>query len=140
MIETKLSLTIVLPGRTMFSKEECLKTTRKVKVLKNGKKIFKKETAEDPEKVIVHTIRVDGKKKEKPEVIHYTTRKFKPAKQIINISRDAYEGMVNDVPKKYWDRKSYWLSLPVKVRVEFNVNELAKSLGGIVDSYVIFED
>lgn len=140
MIETKLSLTIVLPGRTMFSKEECLKTTRKVKVLKNGKKIFKKETAEDPEKVIVHTIRVDGKKKEKPEVIHYTTRKFKPAKQIINISRNAYEGMVNNVPRKYWDRKSYWLNLPVKARIEFNVNGLAKSLGGAVDSYVIFED
>lgn len=140
MIETKLSLTIVLPGRTMFSKEECLKTTRKVKVLKNGKKVFKKETAEDPEKVIVHTIRVDGKKKKKPEVIHYTTRKFKPAKQIINISRNAYEGMVNDVPRKYRDRKSYWLNLPVKARIEFNVNELAKSLGGAVDSYVIFED
>lgn len=29
MMETKLSLTIILPGRTMFSKKECLKTTRK---------------------------------------------------------------------------------------------------------------
>lgn len=140
MIETKISLTIILPGRTMFSKEECLKTTRKVKVLKNGKKIFKKETAEDPEKVIVHTIRVDGKKKEKPEVIHYTTRKFRPAKQTINISRDAYEGMIDDIPRRFKNRKSYWLSLPKKSRIDFNVNELAKSLGGIVDSYVIFED
>ena len=48
--------------------------------------------------------------------------------------------MIKDVPRKYWDRKSYWLNLPVKARIEFNVNELAKSLGGIVDSYVIFED
>ena len=139
-METKLSLTIILPGRTMFSKEECLKTTRKVKVLKNGKKIFKKEVTEDLEKVTIHTIKVDGKKKEKPEVIHYTTRKFRPAKQTINISRDAYEGMIDDIPRRFKNRKSYWLSLPKKSRIDFNVNELAKSLGGIVDSYVIFED
>lgn len=98
----------------MFSKKECLKTTRKVKVLKNGKKIFKKETAEDPEKVIVHTIRVDGKKKEKPEVIHYTTRKFKPAKQTINISRDAYEGMIDDIPKKILEQKIILVEPPGK--------------------------
>lgn len=139
-METKLSLTIILPGRTMFSKEECLKTTRKVKVLKNGKKIFKKEVTEDPEKVNIHTVKVDGKEKEKPEVIHYTTRKFRPAKQTINISRDAYEGMIDDIPRRFKNRKSYWLSLPKKSRVEFNVNELAKSLGGTVDSYIIFED
>lgn len=139
-METKLSLTIILPGRTMFSKEECFKTTRKVKVLKNGKKIFKKEVTEDPEKVNIHTVKVDGKEKEKPEVIHYTTRKFRPAKQTINISRDAYEGMIDDIPRRFKNRKSYWLSLPKKSRVEFNVNELAKSLGGTVDSYIIFED
>lgn len=139
-METKLSLTIILPGRTMFSKEECLKTTRKVKVLKNGKKIFKKEYVEDPEKVTTHTILVEGSKKGKPEAIHYTTRKARPVKQVINISKEGYDGLVHNIPAKFRRKKQEWLKLPEKLRVNFNVYELAESLGGIVDSYVIFED
>lgn len=43
MIDIKLNLSIELPGSTMLSKEECLKTTRKVieKKTKAGK-IYKK--------------------------------------------------------------------------------------------------
>lgn len=140
MNEIKLSLSIILPGSTMFSKEECLKTTRKVKVLKNGKKIFKKEYVEDPEKVTAHTILVEGSKKGKPEAIHYTTRKARPVKQVINIGKEGYDGLVHNIPAKFRRKKQEWLKLPEKLRVNFNVYGLAESLGGIVDSYVIFED
>lgn len=140
MNEIKLSLSIIFPGSTMFSKEECLKTTRKVKVLKNGKKIFKKEYVEDPEKVATHTILVEGSKKGKPKAIHYTTRKARPVKQVINISKEGYDGLVHNIPAKFRRRKQEWLNLPEELRVNHNVYELAESLGGIVDSYVIFED
>ena len=38
MSEIKLSLSIVLQGNTVFSKEECLKTTQETITTKNGRK------------------------------------------------------------------------------------------------------
>ena len=78
MNEIKLSLSIELPGSTMFSKEECLKTTRKVieKKTKAGK-IYKKiieVKVEDWDKVEKHSMSVANMNGTNPEIITFHTR------------------------------------------------------------------
>ena len=65
MSEIKLSLSIELQGSTMFSKEECLKTTRKVieRKTKSGK-VFKKTIyvqTEDLDKMTKGSVRITDK-------------------------------------------------------------------------------
>lgn len=47
MSEIKLSLSVELRGRTMFSKEECLKTTQETITTKNGRKRTVTKVVED---------------------------------------------------------------------------------------------
>ena len=65
MSEIKLSLSIELQGSTMFSKEECLKTTQKVieRKTKSGK-VFKKTIhvqTEDLDKMTKGSVRITDK-------------------------------------------------------------------------------
>lgn len=61
MSEIKLSLSIELRGSTMFSKEECLKTTQEDITTKNGRKRTVTKVVEDWDKMEKHTVRVTDK-------------------------------------------------------------------------------
>lgn len=145
MTEVKVSLSVIVPGSVMLSKEECLKTTQKVieRKSKSGK-VFKKTIntkVEDYDKMDKHSIRVMEIVDKKPvyETITVYTRKAKPATQTINLSKDAYEYMVsNECP--YWMKPKVWVSMNKKMRLENHFQRLCESLNGLSYTYEVFED
>lgn len=143
MSEIKVNLSIVLPGRTLLSKEECLKTTQKVieKKLKNGK-VFKKTVSvqvEDWSKMNKHSMKVEAKG-EKLEIITFYTRQSRPAMQILNISKEAYEYMIDKNCCPSWIKPSRWTTMNKKERLESHLQRTVEHLGGISYTYKVFED
>lgn len=144
MSEIKLSLSIELRGSTMFSKEECLKTTHKVieKKTKAGK-IYKKTIevkVEDWDKMEKHSMRVTDNNGTNPEIITFHTRKCKPATQTINMSKEAYEYMISkdSCPPCFKPRE--WSTMNKKERLEVHLKRTVEHLGGVSYTYQVFED
>lgn len=144
MSEIKLSLSIELQGSTMFSKEECLKTTHKVieKKTKAGK-IYKKTIeakVEDWYKMEKHSMRVANLNGTSPEIITFHTRKCKPATQSLNISKEAYEYMIDKDSCPSWSKPGKWAAMSKKERLEAHLQRTVEYLGGISYTYQVFED
>lgn len=144
MNEIKLNLSIKLPGSTMLSKEECLKTTRKVikKKTKAGK-IYKKTIevkVEDWDKMEKHSMRVANINGTNPEIITFHTRKCKPATQSLNMSKEAYEQMINEDSCPSWSKPGKWAAMSEKERLEAHLQRTVEYLGGISYTYQVFED
>lgn len=144
MSEIKLNLSIELPGSTMLSKEECLKTTRKVieKKTKAGK-IYKKTIevkVEDWDKMEKHSMRVANIDGTSPEIITFHTRKCKPATQSLNMSKEAYECMINEDSCPSWSKPGKWAAMSEKERLEAHLQRTVEYLGGISYTYQVFED
>lgn len=144
MNEIKLNLSIELPGSTMLSKEECLKTTRKVieKKTKAGK-IYKKTIevkVEDWDKMEKHSMRVANIKGTNPEIITFHTRKCKPAAQSLNMSKEAYEYMINEDSCPSWSKPGKWAAMSEKERLEAHLQRTVEYLGGISYTYQVLED
>ena len=144
MSEIKLSLSIELQGSTMFSKEECLKTTHKVieKKTKAGK-IYKKTIkvkVEDWDKMEKHSMRVTDEGGINPEIITFHTRKCKPAMQSLNMSKEAYEYMISkdSCPSCFKPRE--WSAMNKKERLEAHLKRTVEHLGGTSYTYQIFGD
>lgn len=113
MSEIKLSLSIELQGSTMLSKEECLKTTQETITTKNGRK---------------------------REVITFHTRKCKPATQSLNMSKEAYEYMIDKDSCPSWSKPSKWAAMSEKERLEAHLQRTVEHLGGTSYTYQVFED
>ena len=144
MNEIKLSLSIVLQGSTMFSKEECLKTTHKVieKKTKAGK-IYKKTIevkVEDWDKMEKHSMRVANINGTNPEIITFHTRKCKPAAQSLSMSKEAYEYMIDKDSCPSWSKPGKWTAMGEKERLEAHLQRTVEYLGGISYTYQVFED
>ncbi len=144
MIDIKLNLSIELPGSTILSKEECLKTTRKVieKKTKAGK-IYKKTIevkVEDWDKMEKHSMRVANINGTNPEIITFHTRKCKPATQSLNMSKEAYEYMINEDSCPSWSKPGKWTAMSEKERLEAHLQRTVEYLGGISYTYQVFED
>lgn len=145
--EIKLNLSVVLQGRTMFSKEECLKTTHKV-IEKTNKKTGKtyKKTVEvkvnDIDKMDIHTLKVTDYVDDKPvtEHIHFSTRKCKPATQSLNIYKETYIHMIDKNSCPSWSKPSKWSTMSKKERLEAHLQRITEYLGGVSYTYQIFED
>ena len=144
MNEIKLNLSIELPGSTMLKKEECLKTTHKVieKKTKAGK-IYKKTIkvkVEDLDKMEKHSMRVTDKDGTNPEIITFHTRKCKPATQSLNISKEAYEYMIDKDSCPSWSKPGKWTAMSKKERLEAHLQRTVEYLGGTSYTYQVFED
>ena len=143
MSEIKVNLRIVLPGRTLLSKEECLKTTQKTIECKTKKgKSYKKTISvqvEDWGKMHKHTMKVSEGKGHKPEDITFYTRKSKPALQVLNISKEAYVYMIgNECP--YWIKPKKWETMNRKEKLESHLQRIVEHLGGTSFTYQVLED
>lgn len=144
MIDIKLNLSIELPGSTILSKEECLKTTRKVieKKTRAGK-IYKKTIevkVEDWEKMEKYSMRVTNINGTNPEIITFHTRKCKPATQSLNMSKEAYEYMIDKDSCPSWSKPGKWTAMSEKERLEAHLQRTVEYLGGISYTYQVFED
>jgi len=124
MSTTKLSLTILVPGATMVSKEKSLKN-------------FKKDNQEIiPE---VHdTLRISLREGPNEKVYTIKIRKSIPAKQVINMSEEAYNYFVSN-EKPYNFKGTGWANLSRNERLFWHCSQIAASLGGIVDSFEVLD-
>lgn len=144
MSEIKLSLSIELPGSIILSKEECLKTTQKVieKKTKTGK-TYKKTIevqVEDWGKMDKYSVKVVDTYGANPEIITFHTRKCKPATQFINMSKEAYEYMIDKNSCPPWVKPGKWSAMSKKERLEAHLQRTVEHLGGVSYTYQIFED
>lgn len=140
MSEIKLSLSIELRGSTMFSKEECLKTTQETITAKNGRKRTVTKVVEDWDKMEKHTMRVTDKAGTNPEIITFHTRKYKPATQSLNMSKESYEYMIDKDSCPSWSKPDKWAAMSEKERLEAHLQRTVEHLGGISYTYQVFED
>ena len=79
MVEPKLSLILVLPGSNMVSQQEAEN---------------KPEELTEEHKMLLKSCK--SKKDKGPEVITFRTRKSIPAKQVLKMSQEAYEAMLEE--------------------------------------------
>lgn len=140
MSEIKLSLSIELRGSTMFSKKECLKTTQETITTKNGRKRTVTKVVEDWDKMEKHTMRVTDKDGTNPEIITLHTRKCKPATQSLNMSKEAYEYMIDKDSCPSWSKHGKWAAMREKERLEAHLQRTVEHLGGVSYAYQVFED
>ena len=143
MIDVKLSLSIILPGGVMFSREESLKPLKKP--VKNNKgKILKKKGETVYKTVLVPSFEKNDsfklKLKDAGKEVETTVfvRKCKPAKQVINICEEAYEHMISstEVPYGY---KGNWKTLSKNQKIKWHCERIAASLGGTFDSFQVLD-
>ena len=133
MSEIKLSLSIELRGSTMFSKEECLKTTQETITTKNGRKRTVTKVVEDWDKM-------ENTNGTNPEIITFHTRKCKPATQSLNMSKEAYEYMIDKDSCPSWSKPGKWAAMSKKERLEAHLQRTVEYLGGTSYTYQVFED
>lgn len=140
MSEIKLSLSVELRGSTMFSKEGCLKTTQETITTKNGRKRTVTKVVGDWDKMEKHTMRVTDKDGTNPEIITFHTRKCKPATQSLNMSKEAYEYMIDKDSCPSWSKPGKWAAMSEKERLEAHLQRTVEHLGGVSYTYQVFED
>ena len=139
MSEIKVSLTIELQGSTMFSKEECLKTTQETITTKKGRKKTVTKAVEDLSKMEKNTLRVTDKNGTNPEIITFHTRKCRPATQSINMSKEAYEYMISNDSCPAWIKVGKWSVMSKRERLEAHLQKTVEHLGGTSYTYKVFD-
>jgi hypothetical protein len=118
-ISNKISFTMVLPGSTM-------KCTGYRKVKLTLQDVHSKKLPENVGKKIIRLIKVP-------------TYEWVPAKQHINLCKEAYLYMTSAMkPDKYY--KKDWPRLNKEQRLEWHLAELAKQYNALEYSYVILDD
>lgn len=124
MTEIKVNLSVVLKGRTMLSEQECSK---------NPKESYNDE---------VQTFTMyDKRGKGHLERISYKTRKYIPARQSLNISKEGYEYMTGkERPDFFRGSSKRWENMSKKERIEAHLQEICSSLNGVSYTYKVFDD
>lgn len=117
MQETKISLTITLPGRVVDSLDSA-----------------------NLEKHSMSLIEKVGKNKVKKSTVYYTTPKYKDVIQNINMTKDAYKYFVSNETPTFFNKPKEWKNMSKKKRLELHLEETAKSLGGKLLFYHVFDD
>jgi hypothetical protein len=125
----KLSVTIVLPGSTMMTSQECDE---------NPQENYKKNC------ILLSVKRYDNKTKKSyyvTERLDFKTRKCIPAQQVIRMTDEAYDYMTSSAcPEWYAFAINKWRKMSKIERLEEHLDRLCKSLGGLSYTYVIFKD
>lgn len=140
MSEIKLSLSIELRESTMFSRKECLKTTQKTITAKNGRKRTVTKVVGDWDRMKKHPKRVTDNNDTNPEIITFHTGKCKPATQSLNMSKEAYEYMIDKDSCPSWSKPGKWAAMSEKKRLEAHLQRTVEHLGGVSYTYQVFED
>lgn len=121
--EIKVSLSVVLQGRTMLSQEA-------------AKALEEQGLAGYDE----FNMKVSDAKGQNREVIHVKTRKSAPASQLLNISKEGYDAMTDKENVPYWSKAETWAGMNAKMRLEAHLQKICESLGGTSYTYQVFED
>ena len=132
MIEPKLSLILVLPGSIMISQQ----------VAEN-----KPEELTEEHKVLFKSYK--SKKDKSPEVITFRTRKSIPARQVLKMSQEAYEAMLNEptdvkynkiIAKVKGKLIRVWDTMSEDARIKRHCALIAHDMGAIDFSFNVLGD
>lgn len=161
----KLSLTMLLQGRTMLSEQECLRKTRKP-LMGKGKKSDKQVIDRNGNPVWVTVKEYDPSKCERfnMDILdnegHYKpvtvfTRGCKPATKTMNLGVDSYEYFISkEVPLGFHAPKNFkmnfrirksaneqaWLQMSETERLEWHLNDICKSQNATLETYNVYEE
>lgn len=128
MNNIKLSVTIVLPGSTMMTSQECEQNPM------NYNDNF----------LLLTVKKYDPKTKKtyfKKEPLNFKTRGCYDAQQVIKMSDVAYDYMTSSMcPEWYPFGINQWKRLPAEARLKEHLNKVCKDLKGKSYSYIIFDD
>ena len=137
----KVNLSIVLPGSTMLSEQECSKQLKDT-IIKKGKKKIITKTVYNKEKNTENRIFLDYKDNDgirHREPLFFMTRNTIPCKKSINISKEAYDYMVStECPA--WEKMGEWKQLSRIKRLTSHMQRICDNEGGISFEFQIFED
>ena len=137
----KVTLSIVLPGSTMLSEQECSKQLKDT-IIKKGKKKIITKTVYNKENNTENRIFLDYKDNDgirHREPLFFMTRNTIPCKKSINISKEAYDYMVSaECPA--WEKMGEWKQLSRIKRLTSHMQRICDNEGGISFEFQIFED
>ena len=127
----------------MYSKEESLKQLEKpVKnkagkvITKKGKPVYKTVLVPDFDKHETFTLKLEEKGKVTPTQVH--VRKSKPAKQVINITEEAYHYMISkEAPAEY--KGAPWNALTINQKLKWHCSRTAEQVGGMMESFEVLD-
>lgn len=138
----KVNLSIVLPGRTMLSEQECSEKLIEFKYNKRTKKkerivtITYDKNKVTPERLFLDYRDTSGRHK---EPIFFVRRNSIPAKKTINITKEAYDYMVSsECPE--WAKMGEWKPLSRIKRLTQHMQRICENENGISFEFQIFED
>ena len=137
----KVNLSIVLPGSTMLSEQECSKQLKDT-IIKKGKKKIITKTVYNKENNTENRIFLDYKDNDgirHREPLFFMTRNTIPCKKSINISKEAYDYMASaECPA--WEKMGEWKQLSRIKRLTSHMQRICDNEGGISFEFQIFED
>lgn len=67
-------------------------------------------------------------------------RECKPARQIINLSKEAYNHMIDKSSVPEWIDRKIWVQMGKTKRLEAHLNRIMEYFNGVSYSYLIFEE
>lgn len=122
MVEPKLSLTLVLQGRTIVSQQDA---------------------AENAELLNNESVKFITDKHW--ETIHFKTRKCYPAKQVLKMSKEAYFNILNTPTDPKFNRKvnkkqRVWDTFSEDKRIKLHCALIAHDLKALSFDYFVLED
>lgn len=114
-------------------------------VKKQGKAVLCDVWVPDFAKNDVTEISLRTSNEENPNVPQDTkltvyTRKSKPAKQVINMTQEAYDNMLSkEAPYNYRGEFGLWKTLSKNQKIKWHCMQIAKSVGGEFDSFQVLD-
>lgn len=123
MDEIKVRLSMEVPGATMLSSLDCEKMSKK--------------DAYESNKLVIDVYDKKGRKKQ--ETLHYKTRKSRPAKQNISITKESYEYMISPKDPPTAKVAKNWSKYSKKDRLEVHLKSIAEHFNAISWNYIILD-
>lgn len=144
MTDVKVSLSIILPGSVMYSQEESLKALQKPVRNKKGKVLKKKgepvlQTVLVPDFAKNDSFTIKLEEGKEVEEVTVFVRKNRPAKQVINLTEEAYEYMISKNEPYGYQGKTMWSALNRNQRIKWHCQRIAESLGGTFEAFKVLD-
>lgn len=120
MDNIKITATFIIPGRTMFTEEEC----------EQNKSFYD-----------FNQLQVDYHKNKSEyvhETIHFHTRGTKHVKQVINMPQETYDYFIATPVAK--TSVSHWKRLPNGEKIKMHLTEQMHDMGAIKVNFIIHKD
>lgn len=126
-----MSLTLVLPGSIMVSQQVA---ENKPEFTEEHRMLFKN---------------YKSKKNKEPEVVTFRTRKSIPAKQVLKMSKEAYEAMLEEPTSPKYNKVvakvkgkliRVWDTMSEDARIKKHCELIAHDMGAIGFDYSVFGD